>query len=100
MLAGHAKRAWRGRRRTADRQEPGVNDPSAQRPGALPLPTGPPCDTTLTTTSGSPQTAATTGTDSSPATMSGQGQRPARGVSMHSEVADAGVRPEISSGTA
>ena len=67
-----------------------MNDPSAQRPGALPLPTGPPCDRALTITSGSPQASATTGIDSSPATMNGQDQGPARGVSVHFEVATLG----------
>ena len=88
-VGGSCRARLAGRQRTADRQEAGVNDPSAQRPGALPLPTGPPCDRALTITSGSPQASATTGIDSSPATMSGQDQGPARGVSVHFEVADA-----------
>ena len=43
-VGGSCRARLAGRQRTADRQEAGVNDPSAQRPGALPLPTGPPCD--------------------------------------------------------
>jgi len=42
-IGGSCRARLAGRQRTADRQEAGVNDPSAQRPGALPLPTGPPC---------------------------------------------------------
>jgi len=80
-IGGSCRARLAGRQRTADRQEVGVNDPSAQRPGALPLPPDRLAREALTITSGSPQAAATPGIDSSPAAI--QRPRPtpsARGV--------------------
>ena len=71
-IGGSCRARLAGRQRTADRQEAGVNDPSAQRPGALPLPPDRLAREALTITSGSPQAAATPGIDSSPAAI----QRP------------------------
>ena len=85
-VGGSCRARLAGRQRTADRQEAGVNDPSAQRPGALPLLPDRLVTEALTITSGSPQTADTTGTDSSTAaierprpTLSGRGVGALRG---------------------